>query len=101
MYLRLNDSNEIEGFATFGTLDDGKEYTGDVPDDFETSFKPGWYKLTNGKIVINFDYQEPILASVGPTAQDLLNADVLKQVAANTVATAAIMKQLAAQVKEA
>ena len=53
-----------------------------------------------GKLVVAADYvpePEPTPVDPGPSAQDLLNADMMKSIAANTTANAAIMKELAAQ----
>lgn len=96
MEIQTNEKCEITAYALVGRVEDGKEHIGDVPENFESNFKPGRYKLTDGLIVANPDYQEPTSeVPNGPTEQDRINTQLLKSTAQNAAANAAIVKQLA------
>ena len=57
----------------------------------------GYTKLTDGHLVVNADYVAPVeeTPEATPSAQDTINAQLLKATATNAQANAAIMKQLA------
>lgn len=96
MKLILDENNVITGAISLSSGTQGVDYDGATPDDFEINFKPGWYKLDNGVIVVNPDYTEPTVdVPSGPTEQDRINAQLLKSTAQNAAANAAIVKQLA------
>ncbi|WPK17311.1 DUF2977 domain-containing protein [Pediococcus pentosaceus] len=59
MKLLLNEKNEILNYILLGDIDGTIEYDGEIPDDFEDSFKPTFYMLKDGEIVENPDYVEP------------------------------------------
>lgn len=109
MKLKVNSDGLIIAFVTVGDLDDGQVFDGDLPDGFEGSFKPEFYKLVDGKITVNPDYVEPALVlPTGQTNQEQINAQLTKQLAATTKtaeiaqsAVLALTKQLAVQAKEA
>lgn len=59
MLIKINDQNLILEYTTIGGLPDSIEYTGTIPDDFETKFKPSFYMLQDEVIVENPNYVEP------------------------------------------
>lgn len=59
MKLLLNEKNEILNYVLLGDIDGTVEYDGEIPDDFEDSFKPTFYMIKDGEIVENPDYVEP------------------------------------------
>lgn len=96
MEIQTNENGEITAYTLVGGVENGQDYAGTVPDDFADAFKPGWYKLVDGEIMVNPDYTEPTVeVPSGPTEQDRINAQLLKSTAQNAAANAAILKQLA------
>lgn len=73
----LMDSNRvITSFATCGHLDGGTVYTGLIPDDFDATFCPGFYKLsTAGNIEKNDGYVAPSesIDNASSAAMDAIN----------------------------
>uniref|UniRef100_Q7M292 Hypothetical 10.0K protein n=1 Tax=Lactobacillus phage phi-gle TaxID=126649 RepID=Q7M292_9CAUD len=71
MQLLINDQQAITGYVTTGSVEQGIEYTGSIPDGFETNFKPSFYLLQNGVIVANQNYVAPVepTPDSGPTAE--------------------------------
>ncbi|GJI52560.1 DUF2977 domain-containing protein [Lactiplantibacillus plantarum] len=71
MQLLINDQQAITGYVTTGSVDQGIEYTGTIPDGFETNFKPSFYLLQDSVIVANPNYVAPIepTPDSGPTAE--------------------------------
>lgn len=67
MQLKINSKNEIEALAKIGGFDDGIEFTGSLPDGFESDFKPGYYLLQDDKIIVNPNFEEPVFANPGPS----------------------------------
>ncbi|WP_083488405.1 DUF2977 domain-containing protein [Liquorilactobacillus aquaticus] len=49
MQLQLDSDNNVIGYADIGTISDGVDYEGDIPDDFYSNFKN--YKLEDGNLV--------------------------------------------------
>lgn len=58
MQLIVNDKNEITAYATVGNIG-GIEYTGDIPNNFYSDFKPAFFLFKDGKIYENSNYIEP------------------------------------------
>lgn len=68
MQLVINDKNEITAYAIVGDIG-GAEYTGDIPDNFYSDFKPGFFLFKDGKIYENPDYVAPVTnLPTGPTS---------------------------------
>ncbi|QYY85599.1 DUF2977 domain-containing protein [Pediococcus pentosaceus] len=59
MLIKINDQNLILEYTTIGGLPNSIEYTGTIPDDFETKFKPSFYMLQDDEIIENSNYVEP------------------------------------------
>lgn len=80
MQIQLNDSDEITGFSMIGKLDNGVDYSGEMPDGFEVNFKPRFYLLKNNQIITNPNYSEPTIEAPMPTLtqQDEINAHFFK-----------------------
>jgi hypothetical protein len=66
MKLLLNEKNEILSYILLGDIDGTIEYDGEIPDDFEDSFKPSFYMLQDDEIIENSNYVEP--ASTPPVS---------------------------------
>lgn len=66
MQLKINSKNEIEAIAEIGEFDDGVEFNGSLPDEFESDFKPGYYLLQDDEIIVNPNYQEPTISIPTP-----------------------------------
>lgn len=79
MKLLLNDNQEIIAYATLGDLNASIEYTGTMPVDFEDSFKPNFYLFKDGEIVVNEDYQDPVITDPGPSESQQQLAQVTYQ----------------------
>ncbi|EOA09451.1 DUF2977 domain-containing protein [Pediococcus acidilactici] len=77
MKLLLNEKNEISNYILLGDIDGTVEYDGEIPDDFEDSFKPTFYMLKDGEIVENPDYVEPKPPVISPSEQDKINAQIM------------------------
>lgn len=72
MQFDLSESKEILAYATLGGLTDGVEVHDPVlPDDFEENFKPSFYLLQNGAVIVNPNYVAPVepAPDSGPTAE--------------------------------
>lgn len=59
MKILINDNTEIVAYAAFGDLAGSFEFTGSIPDDFKSDFKPSYYLYQDSKIVVNPNYEEP------------------------------------------
>ncbi len=58
MQIKLNGNNEIVGFVTIGTLDNGIEINESLlPFSFVEEFRPGKYKYDNGSVVFNQNFE--------------------------------------------
>lgn len=62
MLLKTNDKDEILEMVTMGGLENGFEFEGSIPDDFEANFKPSYYLYQNNEIIVNPNYQEPTVS---------------------------------------
>ena len=51
MQLKLDDNNYVLGYAEIGGIDDGVDYTGPVPDDFQAHCN--YYYLSDGALVLD------------------------------------------------
>lgn len=51
MQLKLDDNNYVLGYAEIGGIDDGVDYTGPVPDDFQINCN--YYYLSDGALVLD------------------------------------------------
>ena len=61
MQFELSATKEILAYATLGGITDGVEVHDPVlPDDFEANFKPYFYLLQNGAVIINQHYVAPV-----------------------------------------
>lgn len=71
MQLLINDQQAITGYVTTGSVSQGIEYTGTLPDGFEENFKPSFYLFQNGTVVANPNYVTPVepTPDSGPTAE--------------------------------
>lgn len=71
MQLLINDQQAITGYVTTGSVEQGIEYTGTLPDGFEVNFKPSFYLFQNGTVVANPNYVTPVKPTPdsGPTAE--------------------------------
>lgn len=58
MQLIVNGKHEIGAYATVGNIG-GIEYTGDIPNNFYSDFKPAFFLFKDGKIYENSNYIEP------------------------------------------
>ncbi|WP_125579152.1 hypothetical protein [Lacticaseibacillus suibinensis] len=70
----------------------------DLADEESAKIVIGHSKLAGGTVTVDADYvapAEPEPVAPQPSAQDQINATLLKQTAQNAAANAAIMKQLA------
>lgn len=61
MKILINDNTEIVAYAAFGDLAGSFEFTGSIPDDFKSDFKPSYYLYQDSKIVVNPNYEEPTI----------------------------------------
>lgn len=60
MKIMTNDKNMIIGYEQIGNSD-LSEYHGSIPENFEVSFKPGYYLLQDNEIVVNPNYEDPTI----------------------------------------
>jgi hypothetical protein len=61
-----------------GLVDDNVvQFSGNIPDDFYSNFKPSFYLLENDAIVENPDYAAPEPPVIGPSQQDKINAQIM------------------------
>ncbi|QDZ69494.1 DUF2977 domain-containing protein [Pediococcus pentosaceus] len=68
MQLVINDKNEITAYATVGDIG-GIEYTGDIPNNFYSDFKPAFFLFKDGIIYENPNYVKPVTdLPTGPTS---------------------------------
>lgn len=79
MKLQLDVNNLIVGYANYGDLSESIEFTGTLPEGFEENFKQNFYLLKNNEIVVNPDYQEPVIADPGPSQTQQQLAQVVYQ----------------------
>ena len=80
MKLQLDDNNLIIGYTDYGDLNGSIEFTGILPEGFKENFKQNFYLFKDGKIVVNDDYQEPVIADPKPSeAQQQLAQITYKQ----------------------
>ena len=90
---KSGDSDSLGGdfkyYDVTNQVDDPLTQTVDVPD--------GHTKLIDGTLVVDADYTPPVqeMPNPMPSAQDQINAQLLKQTATDAAANAAIMKQIA------
>lgn len=84
MQFEINENKEILAYATLGRFTDGVEVDSPViPDDFEEKFKPSFYLLQNGTIIVNPNYVAPVESTPdsGPTAEQKSLTAMAQQVA--------------------
>lgn len=79
MELKINSKNEIEAIAEIGGFEDAVEFTGSIPDGFEANFKPSYYLLQDNEIVVNPNYQKPVINEPGPSQAQQQLAQVAYQ----------------------
>lgn len=79
MELKINSKNEVEALAEIGGFDDGVEFNGSLPDEFEDNFKPSYYLFQDEQIVVNPDYKEPIITDPSPSQAQQQLAQVAYQ----------------------
>lgn len=87
MKIVLNSNNEITEFTQIGGLPKSIEFSGTIPDDFESQFKPSFYLLQNNEIVVNPDYSAPVFElpeMSGPTTEQQMINQLGLQVATLT-----------------
>ncbi|MEE6669703.1 DUF2977 domain-containing protein [Pediococcus acidilactici] len=53
------------------------QYSGNIPDDFYSKFKPSFYLLENNEIVENPNYVAPEPPVIGPSEQNKINAQIM------------------------
>jgi hypothetical protein len=68
MKLLINNKNEIESYSIWGDIEGAIEYTGMIPDDFFSKFKPYVYLIQDNNIVDNPDYVAPTPDTIGPSS---------------------------------
>lgn len=68
MLIKTNKNNEITEMVIYGGLEGSFEYNGEIPDDFEEKFKPGFYMLQDDKIIENPNYVEPTNATLATSS---------------------------------
>lgn len=89
MQLIVNDNNEITAYATVGDIG-GIEYSGEIPENFYSDFKPAFFLFENEKIYENQNYVKPVPnLPTGPTS--------LQQVVMQQAMTIAQMQQMLMQ----
>lgn len=73
------DQNIIVDYAKGSGLvgDNVVQYSGNIPDDFYSKFKPSFYSLENDVIVENPNYVAPEPPVIGPSKQDKINAQIM------------------------
>lgn len=79
MKLQLDDNNLIIGYTDYGDLSESIEFTGILPEGFEENFKQNFYLFKDGEIVVNDDYQEPVIADSKPSEAQQQLAQVTYQ----------------------
>lgn len=79
MNILVNEQNEIVAYTNHGDIDGATAYSGAVPDGFEENFKQNFYLLKDGEIVVNDDYQEPVIADSKPSEAQQQLAQVTYQ----------------------
>lgn len=98
MQLQLNDKSEVVGFATVGGIDGGVTVD-NVPDNFASDFKAGYYVLIDGKTLsVNPDYVDPATDVVVNTPSD--EQKLLMQQAADITSLKQTVESQAAQIAE-
>lgn len=90
MQLIVNGNNEITAYATVGDIG-GAEYTGDIPDNFYSDFKPVFFLFKDGKIYENPDYVAPVTNL--PTGPSSLQQIVMQQAMIITQMQQTLMQQ--------
>ncbi|MBF7139937.1 DUF2977 domain-containing protein [Pediococcus pentosaceus] len=72
-------NNVITDYAKGDGLvgDNVVQFSGNIPDDFYSNFKPSFYMIQDDKIVENPDYVEPEPPVIGPSKQDKINAQIM------------------------
>lgn len=83
MQLIINNKNEITAYATIGDIG-GIEYSGEIPENFYSDFRPTLFLFKNEKIYENSNYIEPSddipdIPSKADTAIAALTLQVAKQ----------------------
>lgn len=98
MQLLINDQQAITGYVTTGSVSQGIEYDGALPDGFEENFKPSFYLFQNGTIVANQNYVTPVepTPDSGPTAEQESLTAMAEQIADQQQHIASIEQALTA-----
>lgn len=79
MQILVNDKNEITSYVVLGEIEGSVEFEGTLPEGFEENFRPNFYLFKDGEIVINPNYQEPVIADPRPSATQQQLAQVAYQ----------------------
>lgn len=98
MQLLINDQQAITGYVTTGSVEQGIEYTGTLPDGFEENFKPSFYLFQNDTVVANPNYVTPVepTPDSGPTPEQESLTAMAQQMADQQQQIASIEKALTA-----
>ena len=84
MQIKIDENNLIQSYSMIGNIDGGIEVEQSlIPNNFEIDFVPEFYKFTNGGIVVNGDYVEPISPIETPTAEQQALTALAQQIADN------------------
>lgn len=93
MQILVNDKNEITSYVVLGEIEGSVEFNGSLPDGFEANFKPSYYLLQDNEIVVNPNYQEPVIADPEPSATQQQLAQVAYQQMMATQDVTTLQKQ--------
>jgi len=97
MQIKVNESNEILYYSSDGTKFDDMTSVdiSVVPENFQTDFKPKYFKFENGTITVNSNYTAPSLPT-GPRESDTDKAisELVLQIAQNKAEQDAVNAQL-------
>lgn len=60
MKIQVSENDEVLAFARIGDVENSVDLeNSDIPENFETDFKPRYFLYKHGKIFINKNYVEP------------------------------------------
>ncbi|MGQ2804735.1 DUF2977 domain-containing protein [Lactiplantibacillus plantarum] len=101
MQLLINDKQAITGYVTTGSVEQGIEYTGTLPDGFEENFKPSFYLFQNDTVVANPNYVTPVepTPDSGPTPEQESLTAMAQQMAVQQQHIASLEQALTALTK--
>lgn len=97
MQISVNDKKEIIGYAVTGSLTDAI-IVDKVPEDFMANFKPSFYLLQNGTVIVNPNYVAPVESTPDsrPTAEQESLTAIAQQMADQQQHIASLEKALTA-----